>query len=118
MNSTDTTTVGTTMTSPAGLCAASLRPAVLTTAVQATAVQATATAGAPATTTGLPFAGMAVRLRGSKTGWAAFGATGLPTGADALPAVQIGAQHLPATGGYAERTSTIPGDLPPGVLLS
>ena len=110
MNSTDTTTVGTSVTSPAaGVCAASVRPAVL----------AMATAGAPSTGTGLPFAGMAVRLQGSKTGWGEFGATGLPAGADALPLVQIGAQRLPAVnGGYAERTSTTPGDLPPGVLLS
>jgi hypothetical protein len=110
VNSTDTTTVGTTVTSPAaGLCAASVRPAVL----------AMATAGAPSTATALPLVGMAVRLRGSTTGWAAFDATGLPTGAYALPAVQIGAQRLPATnGGHAERTSTTPGDLPPGALLS
>ena len=110
MNSTDTTTVGTTVTSPAaGLCAALVRPAVL----------ATVHPAAPSTATGLPFAGMAVRLRGSKTGWGEFGTTGLPAGANALPAVQIGAQRLPATtGGYAERTSTTPGDLPPGVLLS
>jgi hypothetical protein len=110
VNSTDTTTVGTTVTSPtADLCAAAVRPAVL----------AMATAGVLSTVTGLPFAGMAVRLRGSKPGWDTFPATGLPTGADALPAVQIGAQRLPATnGGYAERTSTTPGDLPPGALLS
>ena len=109
MNSTDTTTVGTTVTSPAaGRCAASVRPAVL----------ATATAGAPTTTTGLPFAGTAVRLRDSKSGWNGFGATGLPAGADVLPVVQIDAQRLHATGGYAERTSTTPGNSPPGALLS
>ena len=110
MTSTDTTTVGTTVTSPAAdLCAASVRPAVL----------AMSTAGAPATTTGLPFAGTAVRLRGSKTGWNAFGATGLPIGADALPAVQIDAERRPATpGGYAQHTSSTPGDLPRRALLS
>ena len=110
MNSTDTTTVGTTVTSPAAdLCAASVHPAVL----------AMATSGAPATAIGLPFAGTAVRLRGTTTGWSEFGTTGLPTGADVLPAVQIGAQRLPATtGGYVERISTTPGNLPPGVLLS
>jgi hypothetical protein len=114
VNSTDTTTVGTTVTSPtADLCAATVRPAVRP------AVLAMATAGVPSTVTGLPFAGMAVRLRGSKTGWDTFAATGLPIGADALPTVQIGAERLPATnGGYAERTSSTPGDLPPGALLS
>jgi hypothetical protein len=98
VNSTDTTTVGTTVTSPAAdVCAAS------------TVVLAMAGAGAPATTTGLPFAGTAVRLRGSKTGWAEFGTTGVLTGA--LP-VQIDAERLP--GGYAQQNSTTPGDLPPG----
>jgi hypothetical protein len=106
VNSTDTTTVGTTVTSPAaGPCAA--------------VANWTGTHGAPSTSTGLPFAGMAVRLRGSKTTGAEFAATGLPAGIDALHSVQIGALRQPApVGGYAERTSTTPGNLPPDGPLS
>jgi hypothetical protein len=106
VNSTDTTTVGTTVTSPA----AGLRAAVL---------NATCTHGAPSTTTGLPFAGMAVRLRGWKADGGRYATTGVLSGAAALPTVQIDALRLPATpGGSAERTSSTPGDLPPGDPLS
>ena len=106
MNSTDTTTVGTTVTSPAaGSCAVVL--------------SWTGTHGAPSTSTGLPFAGMAVRLRGSKTTGGRFAATGLPAGIDALHSDQNGALRQPASvGGYAERTSTTPGNLPPDGPLS
>ena len=108
MSSTDTTTVGTTVTSPApGMCAAVL------------GLGRSNTHRAPLTTTGLPFAGTAVRLRGSKAAWGAFGTTGVLSGTGALPTVQIDAERRPATpGGYAERTSSTPGDLPPEGPLS
>ena len=104
MTSTDTTTVGMTVTSPAaGVCAA---PVVL---------GAMAPTGVAVRTTGLPFAGTAVRLRGSETGWAEFDATGVLPLLNGM-ARQIDADRLP--GGYAQHDSTTPGDLPPGVLLS
>ncbi|MCZ2829653.1 hypothetical protein O2W14_12495 [Modestobacter sp. VKM Ac-2986] len=108
MNSTDTTTVGTTVTSPAaGTCAAVL------------GLGWSDTPGAPSTTTGLPFAGMAVRLRGWKAAEGRTHATGVLSGTGVLPTVQIDAQRRPATpGGYAERTNSTPGDLPPVGPLS
>ena len=110
MNSTDTTTVGTTVTSPAAdMCAA---PVI-------GVLGAMAAPAAPSTTTGLPFAGTAVRLRGSQAAWAGFAATGVLSGTAVLPIVQIDAERRPATpGGYAQHTSSTPGDLPRRVLLS
>ena len=106
MNSTDTTTVGTTVTSPA----AGLRAAV---------GNATCTHGAPSTTTALLFAGTAVRPRGWKADGGRYATTGVLSGTDALPTVQIDALRLPAMpGGTAERTSSTPGDLPPEGPLS
>ena len=108
MNSTDTTTVGTTVTLPAArTCAAVL------------GLGWSNTHGAPSTTTGLPFAGMAPRLRGSEAAGDRAVATGVLIGIRALPTVQIDAERRPATpGGYAERTSSTPGDLPPEGPLS
>ena len=108
MNSTDTTTVGTTVTSPAaGMCAAVL------------GLGWSNSHRTPLSTTGLPFAGTAVRLRGPKAAAGLFATTGVLSGTDALPTVQIDAERRPATpGGYAERTSSTPGDLPPEGPLS
>ena len=100
MNSTDTTTVGTNVTSPAAV----LRPGPWTGA-------GTAIPGAPLTGTAMSCAGEPKRLRGVS-------GDALPT-AGVLPFLQTGAQRRPTyANGSAQHTSSTPGDLPPGVRLS
>jgi hypothetical protein len=107
VNSTDTTTVGTTVTSPAaGLCAALGNAGLM------------ASNRAPWNGTGLPVAGSAVRRRELTVLGATPSTTGAPFGADALSYVQFETLRPATPGGAAQHISSTPGDLPPEDPLS